>query len=66
MPAENLGRGVNEVIEEGELINALIRINTEIKAQPERANEVIYKLRAILISVDQTGLVGPMRSLPNG
>ncbi len=57
IPAENLGRGVNEVIEEDELINALIRINTEIKAQPERANEVIYKLRAILISVDQTGLV---------
>ncbi|HUX59448.1 MAG TPA: HsdR family type I site-specific deoxyribonuclease [Bacteroidales bacterium] len=57
IPADNLGRGVNEVIEEGELIKALIRLNTEIGDQPERANEVIYKLRAILISVGQTGLV---------
>jgi type I restriction enzyme R subunit len=55
--ADKLKRGVNEVIEEEELRNALIRINTEITKQPERADEVIYKLRAILISVNQTGLV---------
>jgi type I restriction enzyme R subunit len=52
-----LKRGVNEVLEEEELRNALIRLNDEIKSQPERADEVIYKLRAILISVNQTGLV---------
>src|SRR5688500_5830764 len=56
-PGDKLKRGVNEVIEEGELRNALIRINPEIAKQPERADEVIYKLRAILISVSQTGLV---------
>jgi type I restriction enzyme R subunit len=55
--ADKLKRGVNEVIEEEELRNALIRINPEITKQPERADEVIYKLRAILISVNQTGLV---------
>jgi type I restriction enzyme, R subunit len=55
--ADTLKRGVNEVIEEEELRNALIRINPEITKQPERADEVIYKLRAILISVNQTGLV---------
>jgi type I restriction enzyme R subunit len=55
--ADQLKRGVNEVIEEEELRNALIRINPEITKQPERADEVIYKLRAILISVNQTGLV---------
>lgn len=55
--ADQLKRGVNEVIEEEELRNALIRVNTEIASQPERADEVIYKLRAILISVNQTGLV---------
>lgn len=55
--ADKLKRGVNEVIEEEELRNALIRINPEIANQPERADEVIYKLRAILISVNQTGLV---------
>jgi len=54
---EELERGVNEVLIESELRDALIRINPEIKDKPERADEVIYKLRAILISVNQTGLV---------
>lgn len=52
-----LDRGVNEVLIESELREALIRINPEINQKPERADEVIYKLRAILISVNQTGLV---------
>ncbi len=55
--ADELERGVNEVLIESELRNALIRINPEINQKPERADEVIYKLRAILISVNQTGLV---------
>jgi type I restriction enzyme R subunit len=55
--ASDLERGVNEVLIEEELRNALIRINPEINQKPERADEVIYKLRAILISVNQTGLV---------
>jgi type I restriction enzyme R subunit len=54
---EQLNRGVNEVMVETELREALIRINPEIAEKPERADEVIYKLRAILISVNQTGLV---------
>ena len=54
---EELERGVNEVLIESELREALIRINPAIKEKPERADEVIYKLRAILISVNQTGLV---------
>ena len=54
---EQLNRGVNEIIVETELREALIRINPEIAEKPERADEVIYKLRAILISVNQTGLV---------
>lgn len=55
--SDELGRGVNEVLVEGELKEALIRLNPEIKKQPELADEVIYKLRAILISVNQVGLV---------
>ncbi|MHB8579901.1 MAG: type I restriction endonuclease subunit R [Ignavibacteriaceae bacterium] len=55
--SDQLERGVNEVFIESELRDALIRINPEIKQKPERADEVIYKLRAILISVNQTGLV---------
>src|SRR6266705_3831728 len=36
---------------------ALIRLNPEIAAQPDRADEVIYALRAILLSVQSDGLV---------
>ena len=53
----DLDRGVNEVLVESALKAALIRLNPEIAAKPELADEVIYKLRAILISVQQTGLV---------
>ena len=52
-----LNRGVNEVLVESELTKSLIRLNPEIKEKPELADEVIYKLRAILISVNQVGLV---------
>lgn len=55
--ANDLNRSVNEVLIEQELKEALIRLNPEIAAKPELADEVIYKLRAILISVNQIGLV---------
>ncbi|MGO2371409.1 MAG: type I restriction endonuclease subunit R [Pseudoalteromonas prydzensis] len=54
---EQLGRGVNEVLVESELVKALIRLNPVIEANPNLADEVIHKLRAILISVNQVGLV---------
>ncbi|CAH0990039.1 hypothetical protein SIN8267_00122 [Sinobacterium norvegicum] len=54
---EQLGRGVNEVLVESQVKEALLRLNPEIQAKPELADEVIYKLRAILISVNQIGLV---------
>ncbi|WP_075594226.1 type I restriction endonuclease subunit R [Pseudoalteromonas sp. PAB 2.2] len=54
---EQLGRGVNEVLVESQLVKALIRLNPEIEANPNLADEVIHKLRAILISVNQVGLV---------
>lgn len=55
--ASDIQRGVNEVIVESELKEALIRLNPEISQKSELADEVIYKLRAILIAVNQTGLV---------
>ena len=55
--ADELARGVNEVLVESELKAALLRLNPEIAQRPELADEVIYKLRAILISVNQIGLV---------
>ena len=54
---EELGRGVNEVLVEAMLKAALVRLNPEIEQRPELADEVIYKLRAILLSVNQVGLV---------
>ncbi|WP_163518252.1 type I restriction endonuclease subunit R [Gelidibacter japonicus] len=55
--AQELQRSVNEVLIESELKEALIRLNPEIIQNPDLADEVIYKLRAILISVHQVGLV---------
>ena len=54
---DQINRKVNEVLIEGDLKEALIRLNPEINQKPELANEVIYKLRAILISVNHVGLV---------
>ena len=56
-PSDQLGRGVNEVMVEADVKAALMRLNPEIKTKPELADEVIYRLRAILISVNQIGLV---------
>jgi len=55
--AQNLKRGINEVLVESDLKEALIKLNPEIELNPDLADEVIYKLRAILISVNQVGLV---------
>ena len=57
LPATELPREVTEVMVETEVKNALVRLNPEIAALPERADEVIYKLRSILLSVNSTGLV---------
>jgi type I restriction enzyme R subunit len=52
-----INREFNEVLVNIELKKALIRLNPEIKKKPELADEVIYKLRTILVSVNQVGLV---------
>lgn len=57
VPSDELGRDDGEVIVERLLKDALIRVNPEIHAVPERADEVIYRLRAILLSVSDVGLV---------
>ena len=57
IPAEQLQREITEVLLENELRDALIRLNPAIASNPDRADEVIHKLRAILISVSHSGLV---------
>lgn len=52
-----LQREITDVLWEKELKEALIRINPDINAQPERAEEVIHKLRTIIISESNVGLV---------
>jgi type I restriction enzyme R subunit len=55
--SDQIKRTVNEVLVESELQAALIRLNPEITSNPDLADEVIYKLRAVLIAVNQVGLV---------
>ena len=50
-------REISDVLVEPWLRQALINLNPEIAAQPDRADEVIYALRAILLGVGTDGLV---------
>ena len=50
-------RQAQEVLVESWLSAALVRLNPEIAAQPDRADEVLYKLRAIVLSVRSDGLI---------
>jgi len=50
VPGNELPRRTDEVMLEGLVKTALIRLNPEIEADPDKADEVIYNLRAILIA----------------
>ncbi len=54
---KDLPRSATDALVDSHLYDALIRINPEIAQQPDRADEVFYKLRAILLSVNNDGLV---------
>ena len=54
---DDLDRESNDVIAVSDFKRALIRINPTIQENPQLADEVIYKLNAIIQSVDQKGLV---------
>lgn len=56
VPAD-VPRQIQEVLVEPWLREALIRLNPEIASQPDRADEVLYKLRAIVLSVRSDGLI---------
>lgn len=57
VPAELLKRDITEVLLEKELKSSLCKLNPDIDRNPEHADEVIRKLRAILITVANVGLV---------
>ena len=54
---QDLPRQLHEVLVVDHLREALIRLNPEIAAQPDRADDVLYKLRAIVMGVRSDGLV---------
>jgi type I restriction enzyme R subunit len=54
---ELLQREITDMLLENELKKSLMRLNPSIKSNPERAEEVIHKLRAILLTVGNVGLV---------
>lgn len=54
VPGNELPRRTDEVLLEGAVKEALIRLNPEIEADTRKADEVIHTLRAILISARTT------------
>lgn len=57
MAPADIPRQNQEILVEAWLRDALIRLNPEIAAQPDLANEVLYRLRAIVLSVRSDGLI---------
>ena len=54
---ENLPRQPQEALVEEHLRHALIRLNPTIAAQPDHADDVLYRMRAIIMGVRNDGLV---------
>ena len=57
IPAEELPRAYSDVMVEPMVKDALIRLNPEIAAEPSRADEVIYRLRTLVLTVQPHDLV---------
>ncbi len=57
MPADELPRQQNEVLVESMVKAALIRMNPEIAEDPNRADQVIYKLRSLINTTKEHNLV---------
>ncbi len=55
--ADNLPRRHDDVMVESMVKEALIRLNPEIAEEPSRADDVIYKLRSLILSVQPHNLV---------
>jgi type I restriction enzyme, R subunit len=56
-PYDELKRQDSDVIVEASLKKSLISFNPEIQADPDKAEEVLYRLRAIILSARGSGLV---------
>lgn len=54
---DKLARQQQDVLVESDLRDILVRLNPTIAGRPERADEVLYRLRAAIMTVRDTGLV---------
>ena len=54
---DDLDRELSDVMVESMVKSALIRLNPEIAEEPSRADEVIYKLRSLILSVQPHNVV---------
>lgn len=57
VPAEDLPRAHSDVMVESMVREALIRLNPEIAVKPDYADDVIYKLRTVVLTVQPHNLV---------
>ena len=57
IPSDELPRSFSDVMVEPMVKAALIRLNPEIASEPNRADEVIYKLRSLILSVQAHDLI---------
>lgn len=57
LPASEIPRAAGDAMAEAWVREALVRLNPEIAEAPDRADEVIYNLRACILSVASDGLV---------
>ena len=55
--SEELGRADDAVFAVDRLKDSLIRLNPSIEENPDRVEDVLYRLRAIILSVRSDGLV---------
>ena len=57
VPGVALDRQLDDVIVESEVMDSLVRLNPVIAQRPERAQDVLTRLRAVLLAVGNDGLV---------
>lgn len=63
IPGDHLDRGLETVLLEADLVTALIRLNPLIAEDPARVDEVVPRLRAVLLSALNEGLVAANEQL---
>ena len=57
MPGSELPRSTGDVLLESQVVAALVRLNPEIAARPSRADEVVHRLRAVILGARSGSLL---------